>query len=223
MQTDLYDALMTTRAMRRFSSEPVARSSIESCLRAAVQAPSGGNIQPWQFVVVDDPAVRAPLAELYRRCYERYQRALLALPQAARSADEEASWQRTVGAAQHLADHFHEVPVIVAVCVAGIDLTLTDEDGPLDIGSVLGSVFPAIQNFILAARSEGLGTSLTTVHRIEQQACRDILGVPERQQIVALLPVGHPLGRWGVARRKPAEKVTSWNRWGAREAFGPSA
>ncbi len=223
METDLYDALMTTRAMRRFSSEPVARTSIEACLRAAVQAPSGGNIQPWQFVVVDDPTVRTPLAELYRRCYSRYQRALLALPQAPKSPEEEASWQRTVGAAQHLADHFHEVPVIVAVCVAGIDLTLTDDDGPLDIGSVLGSVFPAIQNFMLAARSEGLGTSLTTVHRIEQQACRDILGVPERQQIVALLPVGHPLGRWGVARRKPAEKVTSWNRWGAREAFGPTA
>ena len=222
MDTDLYDALLTTRAMRRFSADPVDRTSIEACLRAAVQAPSGGNIQPWQFVVVDDPAVRAPLAELYRRCYARYQRALLALPQVPRSPEEEASWQRTVGAAQHLADHFHEVPVIVAVCVAGIDLTLTDDDGPLDIGSVLGSVFPAIQNFILAARSEGLGTSLTTVHRIEQQACRDILGVPERQQIVALLPVGHPLGRWGVARRKPAEKVTSWNRWGARQAFGPT-
>ena len=223
METELYEALMTTRAMRRFSSEPVARASIEACLRAAVQAPSGGNIQPWQFVVVDDPTVRAPLAELYRRCYDRYQRALLALTQPPRSPEEEASWQRTVGAAQHLADHFHEVPVIVAVCVAGIDLTLTDDEGPLDIGSVLGSVFPAIQNFMLAARSEGLGTSLTTVHRIEQQQCRDILGVPERQQIVALLPVGHPLGRWGVARRKPAEKVTSWNRWGAREAFGPTS
>jgi nitroreductase len=219
---DLYEALLTTRAMRRFSDEPVDRRAIEACLRAAVQAPSGGNIQPWHFVVVDDAAIRARLADLYRRCYERYERAMLPTATAHRSPEDEASWNRTVAAAHHLAEHFHEVPVIVAVCVAGIDLTLTDEQGPLDIGSVLGSVFPAIQNFILAARSFGLGTSLTTVHRIEQQACRDILGVPEHQQIVALLPVGHPLGRWGVARRKPVEKVTSWNRWGNREAFSPA-
>ena len=220
-EVDLYDALLTTRAMRRFSDEPVDRPAIEACLRAAVQAPSGGNIQPWHFVVVDELAIRTQLADLYRRCYERYERAMLPTATAHRSPEDEASWNRTVGAAHHLAEHFHEVPVVVAVCVAGIDLTLTDEQGPLDIGSVLGSVFPAIQNFILAARSFGLGTSLTTVHRIEQQACRDILGAPAHQQIVALLPVGHPRGRWGVARRKPAEKVTSWNRWGNREAFSP--
>lgn len=218
---DLYDGLLTTRAMRRFSTEPVDRLDIEACLRAAVQAPSGGNIQPWQFVVVDDPAIREQLAVLYRRCYNRYEKAMLPTAVALRTPEDGASFARTVAAAHHLAEHFAEVPVIVAVCVAGIDLTLTDEEGPLDIGSVLGSVFPAIQNFILAARTRGLGTSLTTVHRIEQQACRDILGVPERQQIVALLPVGHPLGKWGTARRRPAETVTSWNRWGAREPFAP--
>lgn len=221
MDMPLYESLLTTRAMRRFSDEPVDRVDIEACLRAAVQAPSGGNIQPWQFVVVDDAAIRHDLAVLYQRCYNRYQKAMLPIVAPARTPEDGASFARTVAAAQHLADHFAEVPVIVAVCVAGIDLTLTDEDGPLDIGSVLGSVFPAIQNFILAARSRGLGTSLTTVHRIEQQACRDILGVPERQQIVALLPVGHPVGRWGVARRRPAEAVTSWNRWGERHPFAP--
>lgn len=221
MDLPLYESLLTTRAMRRFSDEPVDRTDIEACLRAAVQAPSGGNIQPWHFVVVDDVDVRRQLADLYKRCYHRYEKAMLPTSLPARTPEDGASFARTVAAAQHLADHFAEVPVIVAVCVANIDLTLTDDEGPLDIGSVLGSVFPAIQNFILAARSRGLGTSLTTVHRIEQQTCRDILGIPERQQIVALLPVGHPVGRWGVARRRPAETVTSWNRWGARLPFTP--
>ena len=221
MDLPLYESLLTTRAMRRFSDEPVDRTDIEACLRAAVQAPSGGNIQPWHFVVVDDVDVRRQLADLYKRCYHRYEKAMLPTALPARTPEDGASFARTVAAAQHLADHFAEVPVIVAVCVANIDLTLTDDEGPLDIGSVLGSVFPAIQNFILAARSRGLGTSLTTVHRIEQQTCRDILGIPERQQIVALLPVGHPVGRWGVARRRPAETVTSWNRWGARLPFTP--
>lgn len=219
MDVSLYEALLTTRAMRRFSDKPVDRVDIEACLRAAVQAPSGGNIQPWHFVVVDDPEIRQQLADLYQRCYLRYETAMLPMRQPPKSEADAAAWNRTVNAAHHLSDHFAEVPVIVAACVADIDLTITDADGPLDIGSVLGSVFPAIQNFILAARSRGLGTSLTTVHRIEQQACRDILGVPARQQIVALLPVGHPTGKWGIAPRRPAETVTSWNRYGNREPF----
>lgn len=212
---------MTTRAMRRFTTEPVATSIIERCLCAAVQAPSGGNIQPWQFVVVDDPAVKQQLGVLYRRCYNRYEATMLPTVTAHRTEADEATWNRGIAASQHLATHFHEVPVVVAFCVADIDLTLRDGEGSLDIGSVLGSVFPAVQNFMLAARSFGLGSSMTTVHRIEQQVCRDLLGIPERLQIVALVPVGHPSGRFGQARRRPAETVTHWNRFGAKRPFTP--
>lgn len=221
-EVGLYEGLMTTRALRRFTDAPVSTEQVEACIRAAVQAPSGGNIQPWQMVVIDDREVMGRLAELYRRCYDRYERALLPTARSFRTDDDRRSFERTAAAARHLSDHFHEVPVAVAFCVADIDLTLRDDDGPLDIGSVLGSVFPAVQNFMLAARSFGLGTSLTTVHRIEQQATRDILGIPEKLQIVAIIPMGHPVGSFGVARRKPAEAVTHWNRFGERRPFGPA-
>jgi nitroreductase len=216
---DMLEGIMTTRAMRRLSTEAVPVEDIETCLRAAQQAPSGGNIQPWQIVVVDDPEVKASFAELYRRCYMRYETALAPMVTPPRTPEGLATWKRGLDAAQHLADHLHEAPYLVVFCAADIDLTITDADGPLDIGSVLGSVFPAVQNFMLAARSLGLGTSLTTVFRIEQQATREILGVPERMQIVAMIPVGRPLGRFGVAARKPAEAITHWNHWGTKRPF----
>lgn len=218
---EMFEGLLTTRAMRRFTTEPVDTQTIEQCLRAAVQAPSGGNIQPWQFVVVEDATVKQQLGVLYRRCYNRYEATMLPTVTAHRSEADEATWNRGIAASQHLAEHFHESPVIVAFCVADIDMTLRDDDGPLDIGSVLGSVFPAVQNFMLAARAFGLGSSMTTVHRIEQEACRDILGIPERLQIVALVPVGHPTGTFGRARRRPAETVTHWNRFGSKRPFSP--
>jgi nitroreductase len=212
----MYEGILTTRALRRFTDEPVAIEDIEAILRAAQQAPSGGNIQPWRFVVVTDPEVRARLGALYRASYQRYEAALLPTVQGHRSAEDEASWNRTLDASRHLADHFGEIPVIVAVCMPDISLTLRDDEGDLDIGTLAASVFPAVQNLILAARSLHLGAALTTVFRIRHDEVRDVLGVPADQQVVALVPVGHPVGRFGIARRRPVESVTYWDHWGAR-------
>ena len=91
----------------------------------------------------------------------------------------------------------------------------SDEEGPMDIGRLDASVYPAVQNFCIAARSLGLGTALTTVIRIHQDEVLDALGVPHgRFEIAALVPVGHPSGKFGIAPRKPAAAVTHWNRWG---------
>ena len=215
---DMLEGIMTTRAMRRLSTEPVATSDIETCLRAAAQAPNGGNIQPWQFVVVDDRAVIGQLAEVYLRCWDRYQKVVRSAMKF-RTPEDEATYNRSSAAAQHLADHFAEVPVVAVFCVADIDLTMHDDVGPLDIGSVLGSVFPAVQNFMLAARGLGLGTSMTTLHRIEQPLTRSILGIPDRLQIAAIVPVGHPTGRFGVAPRKPVHALTHWNQFGNKRSF----
>ena len=213
---ELLDGIMTTRAMRRFTDEPVSDADIATVLAAAQQGPSGGNIQPWHFVVVVDPAVRGRLGDLYLRAYDRYEAALLPTVGPHRSEADAASWERTTAASRHLAEHFGEVPVIVAVCMPDIDLTLTDDDGPLDIGGLTASVFPAVQNMMLAARSLGLGSALTTVFRILHDEVRELLGIPAHQQVVALVPIGHPEGRFGVARRRPVETVTYWDTWGAR-------
>jgi nitroreductase len=213
---DLLEGIMTTRAMRRLKPDPIDDDILWRILAAANQAPSGGNIQPWQFMMVTDPAVKAPLAELYRSNYDRYETAML--PTRRPPADEAAAqaWQRTVDASRHLAEHFGEAPAIAIVLAADIDLTITDAQGPLDIGSILGSVFPAVQNLMLAARSFGIGSALTTVLRIDQTATRELLGIPDRWQVVGVIPLGYPEGRFGVAPRKPVEKVTHWNRFGEK-------
>ncbi|MGI9577654.1 MAG: nitroreductase family protein [Microthrixaceae bacterium] len=216
---ELYDGIMTTRAMRRLASDPVPTEQIEAILRAAQQGPSGGNIQPWQFVVATDSEDRAWMGECYRSCYDRYERALLAMVPPQSDEASQASWDRTIAASRHLAEHLAEVPVHVLVCMPEIDLTLADDDGPMDIGTTAASVYPAVQNLVLAARGFGLGSVVTTVFRIRHADVCEYFGVPEGWSIAALVPIGRPLGRFGVAPRKPVHKVTHWGRWGERRSF----
>jgi nitroreductase len=212
---DALEAITTTRAIRRYSDRPVADADIETCLRAAQQAPSGGNVQPQQYIVLTDPAQRATIAASYRAAYERYERAL---PEMTFRNDAEAeTYRRTRAASDHLAEHLAEVPVIVIVLQPLIAWGFSDAEGPLDIGRLDASVYPAVQNFCVAARSLGLGTALTTVVRIRSAEVLAAVGVPEgRYEIAALLPVGYPTGSFGVAPRKPAAALTHWNRWGEK-------
>jgi nitroreductase len=215
---DLIDGIMTLRAIRRYTAEPVTDDEVLTCLRAARQAPSGGNIQPWQFLVVRDAATRAALGEIYRRAYDRYEPAMLAATPPFRDDAEAERHRRTVASARHLAEHFAEAPVAVLFLMPNISMTLRDAEGPLDVGSPYASVYPAVQNFMLAARALGIGTTLTTVIRIYQDEVRQLLGIPDRYEIAALVPMGRPRGRFGVAPRKPLGAVTHWDRFGNRRA-----
>ena len=213
---ELYDALLTTRAMRHFTDEPVSDEEVLACLRAAVQAPSGGNIQPYQFLVVTDPDLREQLARIYLRAWERYAPAVAAVTPPAKDEDAARRHERNVAASDHLARHLGEVPVHVLVLMPRISMVVTDDEGEMDVGPTYASVYPAVQNLILAARARGLGTVLTTVYRVYEDDVRALLDIPDRYEVVALLPLGHPTGRWGRAPRRPAEKLTSWNRFGER-------
>lgn len=214
MPMDLIEGLMTTRAIRRYTADQVSDEDIVTCLRAAQQAPSGGNVQPQQYVVVTDPEMRATVAHWYRVAFDRYERSLPA-PSAFKDEAQAESWRKTRDASRHLADHLQDVPVIVMFLQPLIPWAPADDEGPMDIGRLDASVYPAVQNFCLAARALGLGTALTTVIRIHTAEVLSALGVPEgRFEIAALLPVGHPAGRFGVAPRRPAATVTHWNRWG---------
>ena len=114
---DAIETIMTTRAIRRFTDQPVSDADIETCLKAAQQAPSGGNVQPQQYVVLTDPDRKAELARWYRRAFDRYE-ATLATPTEFRDDAGRRSWERTRDASRHLADHLHEVPAIVVVLQA---------------------------------------------------------------------------------------------------------
>lgn len=213
---DLYEALLTTRAMRRFTDDPVDDDDIWACLRAAVQAPSGGNIQPYQFLVVTDPALRASIGELYLRAWRRYEPAVAAVTPPFKDEEAAARHARNVRVSDELAHHLGDVPVLVLVLVPRITMAVGDAEGEMDVGPVYASVYPAVQNLILAARSRGLGTVLTTVYRVYEDELRKLCEIPDRYEVAALLPLGHPRGRWGVAPRRPAESLTSWERFGQR-------
>jgi len=210
------ESLMTTRAMRRFTDESVADELLATCLRAAQQAPSGGNVQPQQYVVLTEPGPKAAVAEWYRQAFDRYE-ASLPEPTEFRDERQAESWRRTRDASRHLAEHLADAPAVVLFLQPLIPWTPRDAEGEMDIGRLDASVYPAVQNFCVAARSLGLGTALTTVIRIHTAEVLAELGVPEdRYEIAALVPVGHPAGNFGVAPRKPATAVTHWNRWGDR-------
>jgi nitroreductase len=213
---DLYEALLTTRAMRRFTDEPVDEEDVRAVLRAAVQAPSGGNIQPYRFLVVTDEGLRAAIGELYLRAWERYAPAVAAVTPPARDQAAAAAHERNVRASDDLARSLGRVPVLILVLMPRISMTVSDEQGEMDVGPTYASVYPAVQNLVLAARARRLGTVLTTVYRIHEAELRELCGIPDRYEVAALLPLGHPRGRWGVAPRRPAESLTSWNRFGER-------
>jgi nitroreductase len=213
---DLYDALMTTRAMRRFTDEPVTDEEIEQILQAAVQAPSGGNIQPYQFLVVTDADKRAAIGAIYERAFSRYDPAVQRLVPPFKDDAARRAHERSWGASRELAAAMGTVPAMVLVLMPRIAMTVADDVGEMDVGPTYASVYPAVQNLVLAARSFGIGTVLTTVYRMYEDEVRAVCGIPDRFEIAALLPLGRPKGRWGVAPRRPAPSLTSWNTYGER-------
>ncbi len=206
-QTD--SLLSTTRAVRkRLDLErPVPRAVIDECLELAVQAPTGGNSQIWRWIVVDDPAIKTKLADIYRRAGRDY------LVGAAERAEEEGQDQtkRVYQSATWLADHMDQVPLFVIPCVEG----RPPADAPSAmLAGLYGSIFPAVWSFQLALRSRGLGSTLTTLHLVLEQEAADLLGIPDHVLQVAMLPVGYTKGTdFKRASRPPASEVTRWNGW----------
>ncbi len=213
---DVIEAIETTRAVRRFTDEPVTDDEIGRCIHAAIHGPSGGNIQPWQFLAVTDPDVKRALGDVYRRAYARYEPAVLKIRPPLKSPEDEAAFQKTLAGSRHLAEHLGEAPALVLVLMPNISMTLQDAEGPLDVGTPFASVYPAVQNLMLAARSLGIGTTLTTVFRIYHDEVRTICTIPERYEVVALIPMGRPTGKFARGRRRPAELVTHWNHFGTK-------
>lgn len=210
---DLFEAMSTLRAVRRLRADPIPEDVLRKVLTAASWAPSGGNRQPWRFIVVRDPERKRTLRDLYLphwRTYEAHLRPTVAkLPEPERSRME-----RTYDSATHLAEHLHEAPVIVVVCVHISDLAITDAklDRPSVVGG--GSIYPAVQNLLLACRALGLGATLTTLLCLEEPKVRELLEIPEGWGTVAYVPIGYPAGKGhGPLSRKPIEKVTYLDRW----------
>ena len=203
--------LTTTRAVRRRLDldRPVEREVVLDCLRVATQAPSGGNSQPWRWLVVDDPEVRAGLAVLYRKGYGPYIEMQKAAVRAA-GGDDDSPILRS---SDFLAEHLHEVPVHVIPCLL---TRLPERPSPADTAGFYGSILPAVWSFQLALRSRGLGSAFTTLHLHHEREAAELLGIPDTVTMTALLPVAYVTGDFRPADRKPVEAVTYWNAWRRR-------
>jgi len=204
----LFETLFTLRAMRRLKPDPVPPALIERILRAGQAAPNGGNAQDWAFLVVKDPGIKSRVQAYYQRAYdERMAGHYAARIEALGPGPEQDRLRRMVGAVAHLTGHFHEAPVWIVAC-----LKVGAHRGP----GAGASIYPAVQNMLLAARALGLGATLTSRHMLFAKEVDAIFGLPEEVMSFAILPIGYPMGKFGPVARGPLEDIVHLDRWGQR-------
>lgn len=201
--TDLFEIIRTTRSIRRLKPDPVPSELIRQILEAGTCAPSGGNMQRWRFLVIRDPQVKQEASALYRKAWDEIVAPRYRSGQPAPGTSRER-FDRMLAAAEHLAHHIQEAPVWIVPCLQGEAPTRT-------AGS---SIYPAVQNMLLAARALGLGATLTTLYLNFEQEVEAALGLPPDWHSYAILPIGYPLGRFGPVRRVALSDVVFEDRWG---------
>src|ERR1044072_9269337 len=199
----LFEIMQTRRSMRRLKPDPVPAALIRKILEAGISAPSGGNMQRWRFLVVRDPEIKKTIGGYYKRTCDEVVSPRYRAGSPVRGSSPER-FSRMLDAAQYLADHIHEAPVWILPCMEGANPTRT-------AGS---SIYPAVQNMLLAARALGLGATLTTLYLTFEKEVEAALGLPADVHSYALLPIGYPMGRFGPVRRVRLTEVVFENRWG---------
>jgi nitroreductase len=204
----LEEAMRTQRAIRRLKTDPVDDALVLHLIELALRAPTGSNAQNWEFIVVRDAQVKAKLARLNRQAWRIYGN--LGRRIAARSGDE--TMLRIIKAVEWQAVHFEEIPVLVVACLKGIIPVWP----PAATASLYGSIFPSVQNLLLAARAAGLGAALITLPLWSRWRARRALGLPWSVAPCAVVPLGWPKGRYGPTTRRPVEQVVSLDRYGNR-------
>jgi len=202
--TDLFEIMRTTRSMRRLKTDPVPDELIRKILEAGACAANGGNTQKWRFLVVRDPEIKKEVAVWYKKAFDE-----VVGPRYASSApppgSDAAKYKRQHSAVEYLTEHYHEAPVWIVACM---------EDGANPGRGAGASIYPAVQNMILAIRALGLGTTLTTRHLLHEKEAEAALGLPPGVHSYAILPVGYPMGRFGPVGRGPLAEIVYQDKWG---------
>jgi nitroreductase len=203
----LEDAMRTQRAIRRLKNDPVDDALLQRLIELALKAPTGSNAQNWEFIVVRDRAVKEKLGRQNMSAFRLYGGL------GRRLAKSDPKMLKVLDAVQWQADHFADIPVIVVACLkGGARLGFP----PMLPSSYYGSIYPSVQNLLLAARAAGLGAALITLPLWSTFAARRILGCPWSVQPCAVIPLGWPLGRYGPTTRRPVGEVVSVDRYGNR-------
>ena len=201
----LFEIMHTTRAMRRLKPDPVPDELIRKILEAGVCAPNGGNTQRWRFLVIKDPQIKRNVQVFYKRAFDEVvgPRYLGSTPPPGVSKE---AYVRQHAAVEYLTDHFHEAPVWIVACLEEGSAPSTRWSG--------ASIYPAVQNMLLAARALGLGATLTTRHLLYEKETEAALGLPAGVHSYAILPIGYPMGKFGPVGRGPLAEIVYEDRWG---------
>jgi nitroreductase len=223
----LFDAMYIARALRRLKPDPVPDELITKVLDAAIRAPSGGNAQNWIFIVVRDEAQRRRLGTVYRKASDEVAEIYAARGRPAHLSDEQ--YRRLMAGGEYLWEHLAEAPVLLVPCLRTRDMPPRDAlpepvakryEAHLTYQAQIrgASIYPAVQNIILACRALGLGTLITTNHILYEDEIRSILSVPSDVFTFALMPIGYPLGKYGPLSRRRVSEVAYSDRWGEKWA-----
>jgi nitroreductase len=201
---DLFETMETCRAMRRLKPDPVPDNLIAKVLQAGTCAPSGGNAQKWRFLVIKDRKIKEAATVWYKKAYDEIigPRYSTVAPPPGVSPEK---FKRQHEAVSYLTDHFAEAPVWIVACL---------DAGANHNAAAGASIYPAVQNMVLACRALGLGTTLTNRHMFFQKEVDKALGLPEGVHSYAILPIGYPMGKFGPVKRAPLAEVVYQDRWG---------
>ncbi|MXX19059.1 MAG: nitroreductase family protein [Dehalococcoidia bacterium] len=221
---DVLDAIHTTRAQRFLKPNPIPEDVLWEILDAAIRGPTGGNQQGWGWVVVRDQATKDAIARVYSERllsaygYDRVSDEELGTARITRGGIEQGEIgidARNRRGVVHLAEHFAEVPVIVAPVMR---TAARMDDSTRRSGAGLGgSIYGAVQNLMLAARAFDIGTVMTWTFD-DSSGIGELLGLPENAFVMALIPLGYlEKGRFSQARRRPLGEVVHWDRWGEQQ------
>jgi nitroreductase len=206
----LLEGMATTRSIRRFQPDPIPDDLLRSVLEAATWAPSGSNSQSWRLLVIRDPEKRRQIGDIYRKGFFDF------YPAERLATETEPSRRRMMTGAVYLSENLgSEPPVLVLFCQSrpsGAGLNSPSGRCSWTRGS---SIYPAVENLLLAARASGLGGCLTTVHLLYEDETKAVLGIPEDVDTFALVPLGFPRDSFGPLRRRPVEQVSFLDAWGA--------
>jgi nitroreductase len=201
---DVFAIMRSMRAMRRLKPDPVPDALIRQILEAGTCAPNGANTQRWRFLVIKDKAIKQAVQVFYKRAFDE-----IMGPHYANSAPPPGmtreKYDRQRAAVEYLTDHFHEAPVWIVACL---------EDGLTPNRGTGASIYPAVQNMLLAARALGLGATLTTRHLLHEKETEAALGLPRGVHSYAIIPIGYPIGNFGPVGRGPLAEVVFQDRWG---------
>jgi nitroreductase len=200
----LEEAMRTQRSIRRLKPDPVDDALVLRLIELAQKAPTGGNQQNWEFVVVKDRAVKERLGQLNRQSWSVYGR----IGRIVTRGDPRMG--RILDAVDWQAQHFAEIPVVVVACLRGPRLAFP----PIAATSYYGSIYPSVQNLLLAARAAELGAGVITLPLWSSFLARRALGLPWRVMPCAVVPLGWPGGRYGPTTRRPVGEVVHLDRYG---------